>query len=145
MAVRRQRDRAAGLAIVALSALVLAGCATLDRDDLASAVGELHSAAAEGLLVAREAHQHAVPKPFVWLESAQLLHQVEQIGDHIGAETVAAGLGGHVPRAHRIVDALTHAFIDLHDRPFDPRTSAQVAAVLAAQAEVSRRLEEELK
>jgi hypothetical protein len=51
------RRRGGGLALLATAAILVAGCGRLDKDAVATKLGTIESAAAEGMLVADQAQR----------------------------------------------------------------------------------------
>jgi hypothetical protein len=70
----RQARRLVAFATVVLlaGALALPGCGRLDQDAIGNELGTIESAAAEGMLVAREAAHDRAPDNFIELRAAEL-------------------------------------------------------------------------
>lgn len=135
----------AGLVIMGLIALALSGCATIDRDDLSSYVEQVHSAAAEGALVAAQAERHATPTIFVWLESAELRHNVETVAAKLAGEVPAPEVRPEVAQAQLLVDSVAGAFHLLHRLPYDPQAAHRARAKLVSETQVAERLTQALQ
>lgn len=131
-------------AVAVLLSGLLSACGTLDKDDLRTAVQQIHSDAAEGVLLAEQAEKRAVPTQFVWLQSQELRHVAVQVRDKLEGEIQAYEVQPHVPEARAVIDKVVAALHLLHEFPGNRADAQAVWAALAHESETSERLADEL-
>lgn len=139
-----RRRTLATLAAGSLAALSLSACATIDQDDLSGYVDQLHSDAAEGALVAGQAARGRVPYIFVWLQSAELAHQVQELHDKFDGE-ISGNLGAQVDRARNLAIDIGDELGDLHDSAKSRAVATDVETKLKGHARQAESLYEELE
>lgn len=142
---RTHRWHALAIAGAGLAALVLAGCGHLDRDDLHSSVGEVHTYAAEGMLLAREDRLHRIPVEFVWYHAQELRHRVVEIEDGLQGEIVTAGVSRTAPEAANLAQSTAQALSLLHREPNSQNAAISVQITLARDAAQTKVLEDKLQ
>ncbi len=124
---------------------MLSSCATVDKDDLASYVDQMHSDAAEAVLVATQTAAGKVPVSFAWIESGELEHHISELLDHLHGEMSAPEVTGEVQRAGQIGGQLEAELAFLHSKANDRQAAATVAPALEQQGEAAKSLFEELQ
>lgn len=132
------------MALAVALGIAVGGCATVDRDDLRSDVTAVHSAAAEGALLAGEAGAHRAPTPFVWMHSAELRHHVLEVSDRLEGEMEAPEVTGEVPTVKRLTERVAQALGRLHAQPTDSQVALAVRHSLLDASDATETLSEKL-
>jgi hypothetical protein len=131
-------------ALLALGAIVLAGCGKLDRDAVETNLGAVRSAAAEGMLVADQAARARAPDNFIEIRTAELAKVGSDASGSLADTPAEAGLErAAVQGAHlgaRVADHLDA----LHDEPSDRPLAAHTRDHLRILARRAARIEDSL-
>jgi hypothetical protein len=131
------------LAVIA-TAMPLIGCGTTDRDDLRTDAEQVHSLAAEGMLLAEQASHRRLPVEFVWLHAQELRHSAVQVRDRLDGEIIPATVAPYVPEVKQRLDAVVAALHLLHAEPNSPRAARSAETTLARESRASEQLADRL-
>ena len=141
----RQRGLHRKFRLVAVLALVfVAGCGSLESNELKDSVGTIHSTTQEGAILAGDAAKGRTTSNFVRAYAGQLSsalqHETEKLNDAKPAEGVAAKL----QRAIKAASDGSSALDDLRASPDDRAKAAMARKQLLDAAKRSDDLDQEL-
>ena len=126
----RRRARAILAAVALAAAVLVTGCGRLDRDAVQSEVETIQSAAAEGMLVAREDARGRSYENFVEIRCAELHSQVQKAEEKLDSTPAEKGYGQAASDAVSLAAQIRTELETLHDHPNDRAVAGQVADAL---------------
>jgi hypothetical protein len=106
-------------AVLLAAALALPGCGRLDKDAIGTELGTIESAAAEGMLVAREAAHHRAPDNFIELRTAELGKVAKGSYEKLGEIPAEGSLQPAEDRGVRIAAHVAALLFRLHNHSSD--------------------------
>jgi hypothetical protein len=130
--------------LVAVGAVALAGCGSLDRDAVQTDVEGVVSAAAEGALLAEQAQRGSTVDSFVIAHSAELHRVAQNLGDDLGTEQVDPGLERPARQAAVLARAAQSELEKLHESPADRRLASLRRSRLEAIARRAQKIDQGL-
>lgn len=133
------------LAILALAgaALVLPGCGRLDKDAVGNELTQAASAAAEGMLVAREAKRERTWESFTQIRTAELHSDAEKSEEALSQPT-EKGLSKSAEQGSKLAAQVRAALGALHEHPNDRRLAARVQEALSRLSDRLDQIERQL-
>jgi hypothetical protein len=133
------------LAALLVAASSLGACGELDRDAVQTQVEQVASAAAEGMLVAREAHRERTYVSFTELRSGELHKAAQRSEESLGSGTAETSeLQRDAEAGSRLAAGVRRALGSLHERPSDAALAGRVEGKLRTLASEAQDLEEQL-
>jgi hypothetical protein len=130
------------LAAVA-AAVAFSGCGALDRDAVQNEVSKAASAAAEGMLVAREAKGGRTWESFVEIRTAELHGAAEKSEEKLTQPT-ETGLASAAEQGSKLAAQVRVALGSLHEHPTDRRLAASMETRLRRLADELNGVEQRL-
>ena len=127
-------------AAAALLSLAIAGCGQLDRDAVATEIDALQSSAAEGALLARQAHLRRAPENFVWIHSAELHKQAQRAAEKLGSAQFEPAAQEAGKKGAELGDKIQGQLEYLHNRAGDRDAAGRLSDALDQLADQAEKL-----
>jgi hypothetical protein len=137
-----------GIALAAIAllvgALALPGCGRLDKDAIGNELGTIESAAAEGMLVAREAAHDRAPDNFIELRTAELGKVAEGSYEKLSEIPAEGSLQPAEDKGIRIAARVAALLFDLHAHSSNRELADSTERRLSKLADQAGAVEESL-
>ncbi|MDX6673697.1 MAG: hypothetical protein QOH11_1115 [Solirubrobacteraceae bacterium] len=130
--------------VAVLATFLLAGCGSLESNELKDSVGTIHSAVQEGAILAGDAAKGRTTTNFVRAYAGQLSSALQHETEKLSDATPAQGVAPKVQRAIKAASDGSSALDDLRASPNDRAKAAVARKQLLAAAKKSDDLDQEL-
>ena len=130
--------------VAVLAAILLAGCGSLESNELKDSVGTIHSAVQEGAILAGDAAKGRTTTNFVRAYAGQLSSALQHETEKLNDARPAQGVAPKVQRAIKAASDGSSALDDLRASPNDRAKAAVARQQLLDAAKKSDDLDQEL-